>query len=175
LNGGTFDISAATDQTVKNLAGGSGTVVLGAHTLTVAAAAPTTFGGTIAGSGGLVKTGPGALTLTAASTTGGAWRIDQGTLALGGTTFQITYQGGSGHDIVLTAKSSASASTAARDASGTSAQATARPGGGSGFPLVTLVAALAALLVVGLAVLRVRRRPAARGTNRHGARRNGSH
>ena len=83
LNGGTFDISGAGDQTVKNLAGGSGTVALGARTLTVADAASTTYGGTIAGSGGLVKTGAGALTLTAASTTGGAWRIDQGTLAVG--------------------------------------------------------------------------------------------
>ena len=251
VSGGTFDISAATaDQTVKNLAGGSGSVVLGAHMLTVAATASTAYGGTIAGSGGLIKTGTGTLTLTGASATGAAWRIDQGTLAVGGatrttgglaegagttlavtpntngavlnvtgplnlsgalavkpagpvragerftlihsttstaagtfaglaegatltadgTTFQITYRGGSGHDIVLAATSSASASTAARYAGGTSAAASAGPAGGSGLPLLAPVAALVALLVAGIAVLRVRRRPAARETNRHGAR-----
>ena len=84
MNGGTFDISAAGDQTIKGLAGSSGTVVLGAHTLTVATAGSTTYGGTVSGSGGLVKTGAGTLTLTAASTTSGAWRVDQGTLAVGG-------------------------------------------------------------------------------------------
>jgi autotransporter-associated beta strand protein len=86
LKGGTFDISAATDQIVKNLAGGSGSVVLGARTLTVASAASTTYGGTISGAGGLVKSGAGSLTLTGASSTGGAWRVDQGTLAVGAAT-----------------------------------------------------------------------------------------
>ncbi|MEY9857065.1 autotransporter-associated beta strand protein [Catenulispora sp. GAS73] len=252
LDGGTFDVSAAADQTVKNLAGGSGTVVLGTHTLTVTDAASTTYGGTITGSGGLVKTGAGTLSLAATATTGGAWRVDQGVLALGGpttttggltvaagatlavtphadgaalnvngpldlsgalavkpagavsageqftlihstgqgasgtfaglaegatlaadgVTFQITYRGGSGHDIVLTAKSSAPASTAARDGDGTTAQAPAGTGGGSGgsgLPLVALVAlvgAPAALLVAGIAVLRLRRRPAARSVHR---------
>ena len=256
LSGGTFDVAATGDQTVKNLAGGSGSVVLGTHTLTVADAASTTYGGTIAGPGGLAKTGAGTLTLTAASTTGGVWRIGQGTLAVGGAaittggltvaagatlavtpaasgpavtvngplnisgalavkpagpvsageqltlihstgagavgtftglaegatfaageaTFQITYHGGTGHDVVVKAKSSASASTAPpHQADGTSSQATApRPGRGSGFPLVALAAALVALLVAGFAVLLVRRRPAARGTRRHGARGNGS-
>jgi autotransporter-associated beta strand protein len=261
LNGGTFDMSAAADQTVKNLAGGSGAVVLGAHTLTVAAAAPTTYGGTIAGSGGLVKTGAGALTLTAASTTGGAWRVDQGTLAVGGAalttggltvgtgatlmvtpnasgaalnvngplnlsgtltvkpagavtagarftlvrstgpgavgtfvglaegatfaaggaTFQITYHGGTGHDIVLTAQNSASAgavagtsatvaSAAARDGGPASTHAALGTGGGSNLQLVVLAAAaLVTLLVAGFAVLRARRHPAARNIHRRGA------
>jgi autotransporter-associated beta strand protein len=91
LNGGVFDISAATaDQSVKNLAGGSGTVQLGGHVLTVASGASTNYSGTIAGSGGLVKTGTGVLTLTAASTTGGGWRIEDGALALGGGTTVTT-------------------------------------------------------------------------------------
>lgn len=264
LNGGTFDVSAAADQTVKNLAGGSGTVALGAHTLTVATTAPTTYGGTISGAGGLVKTGTGVLTLTGASTTGGAWRVDQGTLALGraaittgglteaagatllvtptasgaalnvngplhlsgalavkpagavstgerftlihstgsgavgtftglaegatfaadGATFQITYHGGTGHDVVLTAMdgapgsapASAVTSPVARGGGSAGAPVVAGTGGGvSGLRLVALVAAaLAALLGAGFAILRARRRTAARGARHHGARRHGS-
>lgn len=249
LNGGTFDITAAGDQTVKNLAGGSGTVVLGARTLTVAATASTTYGGTIAGSGGLVKTGSGTLTLTAASTTGGTWRIEQGTLAVGGAAlttgglseaagatlmvtpnasgaalnvngplnlsgaltvnpagavtvgerltlihttgpgavgtftslpegasftadearFQITYHGGAGHDIVLTAESGAAAG-AAQDGGSGSTHAATGPTGSRGLSLVALAATAAALaaLLAGFAVLRARRRLAARGTRRRG-------
>lgn len=261
LTGGTFDIAAAGDQTVKSLAGDSGAVVLGTHTLTVADAASTTYGGRITGSGGLAKTGAGTLTLTAASTTGGAWRIGQGTLAVGsgatittgglteaagatlavtpnasgpvmnvngplnlsgalaikpsgavsageqftlvhstgpapvgtfaglaegttlavdGATFQITYRGGSGHDIVLTAKNSASATTPAKGGDATSAQAVAGAGrgGGSGLPPFELVATLAALLAAGVAggvaVLRIRQHTGTRGTNRHSARGDGS-
>ncbi|MFL6111459.1 MAG: autotransporter-associated beta strand repeat-containing protein [Catenulispora sp.] len=86
LTGGTFDIAAAGDQTIRGLTGSAGTIALGPHTLTVATAAATTYGGTITGSGGLVKTGTGTLTLTAGSKTGGSWRIAQGTLALTGAT-----------------------------------------------------------------------------------------
>jgi autotransporter-associated beta strand protein len=242
LNGGTFDIAAAADQTVKNLAGGSGTIILGARTLTAVATAPTTYAGTISGSGGLVKTGPGALTLTAASTTGGAWRIEQGTLALGnaaittgglteaagatlrvtpnansavmningplhlsgaldvkpagavpagerftlvhttapgavgtftglpegatfatdGADFQITYHGGTGHDIVLTAQSSTPANATARDGGSAGTHAAAGTGDGHGLRLAALAAAAAlAALLAGFAVFRARRRRAA--------------
>lgn len=252
LSGGTFDISATADQSVKNLAGGSGTVLLGARTLAVASDASTTYGGTIAGSGGLVKTGAGTLTLTAASTTGGAWRIAQGTLVLGdaaittgglseaadatlsvsprasgaavnvngplnpsgaltvqpagavtagerftlvhttgpgaggtftglpegatfsvgGATFQITYRGGPGHDIVLTAKSSTSANAATHDDGSRRTAAAAGLGGGRGLRLAALaVAAALAALLAGFAIFRARRRRAARpATGRRGAR-----
>ncbi|NUR57503.1 MAG: autotransporter [Catenulispora sp.] len=112
LKGGTFDISAAGDQTVRSLTGDSGTIALGAHTLTVAAGAATTYGGTFSGSGGLVKTGAGTLTLTAGSTTSGAWRVDQGTLAVGGaptTTGGLTV--GAGATLALTAPASGAALT----------------------------------------------------------------
>ena len=252
LKGGTFDISAAADLAVKNLAGGSGTVILGAHTLTASAAASTTYGGTITGSGGLVKTGPGVLTLTTASTTGGAWRIDQGTLAVsgagtttgglseaagatlmvtpnangaalnvngplnllgaltvkpagavtagerftlirttgpgavgtfahlpegatfiaGGMSFQITYHGGTGHDIVLTAESSTSASAVAQGAGSASTRAAGTgtdTGGSSGLRLAALAAAVLAALLAGFAVVRARRRPAAHSTHHRGS------
>ena len=249
LTGGTFDISAAADQTVKNLAGASGTVALGARTLTVATAASTTYGGTVAGSGGLAKTGIGALTLTAASTTGGVWRIDQGTLAVGGAaittgglteaagatlavtpnapgaamnvdgplnlagalsvkppaavtagerftlihttgpgavgaftglaegatfaaggaTFEITYRGGSGgHDIVLTAKSSTTASATAQDGgSGSTHAEAAGIGGGRVLRIAALAGALLAALLAGFAVLRARRRTGAAADSNH--------
>jgi autotransporter-associated beta strand protein len=110
LNGGTFDISAAGDQTVKNLAGNGGSIVLGAHTLTVATAASATYGGTITGSGGLVKAGAGTLALTAATTTSGPWRVDQGTLALGGapmTTGGLTVGAGATLAVTLPASGAA--------------------------------------------------------------------
>ena len=85
MTSGTLDIAtAATDQTVNNLTGTAGDIALGAHTLTVRSTTSTTYHGTFTGSGGLTKTGTGTLTLTAASTTGGLWRIAQGTLALDG-------------------------------------------------------------------------------------------
>ncbi|NUR26139.1 MAG: autotransporter [Catenulispora sp.] len=254
LNGGTFDISAAGNQTVKNLAGVAGAVALGPNTLTVAAAAPTTYGGTVTGSGGLVKTGPGTLTLTAASTTSGPWRVEQGTLSVGGAApttggltvadgatlmvtpnaggaalnvngplnlagaltvqpkdamtagerftlvhttgpgatgtfaglpegatvtaggakFQITYHGGAGHDIVLTAQTSASASAVTSATTGAGARAgdavgkpaAAAPGQDSDFWLVAVAVALVALLAVCGMVLRGRRRFGARGGRR---------
>jgi autotransporter-associated beta strand protein len=253
LSGGTFDISAATaDQNVKNLAGSSGTVALGAHTLTVASAASTTYSGAITGSGGLAKTGAGTLTLTAASATSGGWRIDQGTLAVGGAAiatgglteaagatlmvtpnaggavldvhgplslsgaltvkpagavtageqftlihttgpgavgtftglpegatftadsvnFQITYRGGTGHDIVLTARNSTTASAAGPDGGSAGSHAAAATSGGGVLRLVALAAAALALLA-GFAVFRVfraRRGITARGNRRRDAR-----
>jgi autotransporter-associated beta strand protein len=85
-NGARFDISAAGDQTVRDLTGVAGsTLTLGGHTLTVGTSASTTYSGAITGAGGaLTKTGTGSLTLTGhAATPGGTWRLQQGTLALG--------------------------------------------------------------------------------------------
>lgn len=248
LNGGTFDISAAADQTVKNLAGASGAIVLGARTLTVTATGSTTYGGTITGSGGLVKTGTGTLTLTAANATSGPWRIDHGTLALdgaaitagglteaagatltvtpnasgavlnvngplslsgaltvnpaapvtagerftvihttgpgavgaftglaegatlsaGGVNFRITYHGGTGHDVVLTAINSTPAGAAARDGGSASTHDAAGSGSGiaSALRLAALAATALAALLVGLIALRARRRRATRSTHR---------
>ncbi|NUP54029.1 MAG: autotransporter [Catenulispora sp.] len=84
LTGGTFDISAAGDQTIRGLSGSAGTVALGTHTLTVTTSAATTYGGTVSGTGGLTKAGTGTLTLTADAKTGGTWHVAQGTLALTG-------------------------------------------------------------------------------------------
>jgi autotransporter-associated beta strand protein len=99
LTGGTLDIATAgTDQAVNNLTGSAGDIALGAHTLTVRSTASTTYHGTFTGPGGLTKTGTGTLTLTAASTTGGLWRIAQGTLAVDGaalTTGGLTEAAGS--------------------------------------------------------------------------------
>lgn len=257
LGGGTFDLSAAaTDQTVKNLAGDSGAIVLGARTLTVTATSPTSYGGTITGAGGLVKTGTGTLALTAANTTSGPWRIDQGTLAVGGAatttgglseatgatiavtpnasgavlnvngplslsgaltvkppgavtagerftlihttgpgavgvftgldegatltaggaTFRITYHGGAGHDIVLTAMTSTSAGAGARDGGPASMHDAAGTGSGSGIfsglRLVALAVMAIVALLAGLAALRARGRRDARlgrGVRRLGA------
>ncbi|GGI18949.1 autotransporter [Bradyrhizobium guangdongense] len=79
---GTLDISAtASGASVASLAG-SGTVALGAGTLTLTNAAGT-FSGTVAGSGGLTLNG-GTERLTGTSTYTGATTINAGTLALAG-------------------------------------------------------------------------------------------
>lgn len=84
--GARFDISAAGDQSIKDLTGVVGsTLALGGHTLTVGTGASTTFAGAITGrGGGLAKAGGGTLTLTGhAATPGGMWQLKQGTLAVG--------------------------------------------------------------------------------------------
>jgi fibronectin-binding autotransporter adhesin len=87
----TFDISAAGNQTIKDLSGASGTVALGGNTLTVGTADSTDFAGSITdggvggGAGGsLVKQGSGTLSLSGFSTYTGATTITAGTLALTG-------------------------------------------------------------------------------------------
>lgn len=85
-SGARFDISAAGNQSIRNLTGVAGSVVnLGRNSLTVGDGASTAFAGTIAGAGGgIAKTGTGTLTLTGhASTPGGSWQVNQGTLTLG--------------------------------------------------------------------------------------------
>ena len=78
----TFDITNATDgASIRSLAG-SGSVTLGAETLTITAA-DDTFSGVISGSGGLTLTG-GTQTLSGDNTLTGEVSIEGGTLALSG-------------------------------------------------------------------------------------------
>jgi autotransporter-associated beta strand protein len=85
-------------------------------------------------------------------------------ITVGGSVFQIGYQGGSGHDVVLTAISvSASASADGNAGSGTGGSANSAHNGGAGVGTVTslIIAALTALLA-GLLIMFViarRRRP----------------
>ncbi|WP_435520881.1 autotransporter outer membrane beta-barrel domain-containing protein, partial [Burkholderia vietnamiensis] len=82
VNNGTFDISATTFGATINALTGTGTVSLGARTLTLANAAGT-FGGTVNGTGGLTVAG-GTQTLSGVNTYTGATMVDAGTLALSG-------------------------------------------------------------------------------------------
>ena len=80
---GTFDVSAATSGvSIQSLEGAIGSVVLGANSLTLTAAAGN-FGGVISGTGGLTVAG-GIETLTGANTyTGGTTIVSGATLQLG--------------------------------------------------------------------------------------------
>ncbi len=81
---GTFDISATTSGASIISLSGTGSIVLGAQTLTLSNAADT-FAGVIAGTGGLIV-GGGSETLSGASTYSGATSIGSGaTLALSGS------------------------------------------------------------------------------------------
>ncbi len=84
-SGATFGLGAS--QTVGALNGaGSGTVSLGANTLTVGSATnnlDSSFTGTIAGTGALTKAGNGTFTVTGNNTYSGATTISTGTLKLG--------------------------------------------------------------------------------------------
>jgi hypothetical protein len=99
--------------------------------------------------------------------------------AAGGATFRITYHGGSGHDVVLTALDSVSttAATSGDAPAGGSANKSGAAGPAAGsalglFGLLGLAAAgLAALGVAAFALLRVRRRSTTRDTRYRGARR----
>ena len=79
---GTFDVSAAAAPAIRSLAG-SGTVVLGAQTLTITNANDT-FAGIIGGTGGLTVTG-GNQTLSGVNTYSGATTVSGGRLAVNGS------------------------------------------------------------------------------------------
>ncbi|WP_419341109.1 autotransporter domain-containing protein [Achromobacter sp. PD1] len=80
--GGTLDLSAGGNRAL-GLLSGSGTVALGANTLTLQTG---NFAGTISGTGGLDKAGPGALTLSGINTYTGLTRVLMGgTLMANGT------------------------------------------------------------------------------------------
>jgi autotransporter-associated beta strand protein len=83
-SGAVFDVDGF-DEVIFGLAGpAGGTVALGTGTLTVNAAASTTFAGTTAGSGSLVKSGASTLTLSGTTGHTGGIRVSAGTLNVGG-------------------------------------------------------------------------------------------
>ncbi len=82
--GATLDL--ANDEAIGNLSGGGttgGNVTLNGNTLTVNAAAGTTYAGLLSGSGGLTKQGVASLRLSGLNTYTGATTVTAGTLALG--------------------------------------------------------------------------------------------
>lgn len=88
---GTFDVSASASPTIQSLAG-SGTVALGAQTLTITNANDT-FAGVIGGTGGLSVTG-GRQTLSGVNTYTGATTVSGGRLAVNGSiTSPVTTSG----------------------------------------------------------------------------------
>ncbi|WP_186420992.1 autotransporter-associated beta strand repeat-containing protein, partial [Bosea sp. CS1GBMeth4] len=83
-SGAAFRIDASSmNQTIGSLSG-SGSVALGANTLTFGNATNQTFAGSIGGTGGIVKQGSGRQTLTGSNTYTGGTTINAGTLALSG-------------------------------------------------------------------------------------------
>ncbi|MGR9246877.1 autotransporter family protein [Rhizobium leguminosarum] len=88
---GIFNVSAATTPTIQSLAG-SGSVLLGAPTLTITNANDT-FAGVIGGTGGLTVTG-GSQTLSGVNTYTGATTVSGGRLAVNGSiTSPVTTSG----------------------------------------------------------------------------------
>ncbi|MFN9746479.1 MAG: autotransporter-associated beta strand repeat-containing protein, partial [Betaproteobacteria bacterium] len=83
LAGGTT-LALGSDQALGLLAG-SGTVSLGASTLSTGARGDSSFAGALTGSGGLVKTGGSRFVLAGASPYTGTTRVAGGTLAVDGT------------------------------------------------------------------------------------------
>ncbi len=81
-SGALFDVSTAGAQTVGTL-GGSGSVLLGATTLTSDSALDSVFSGTLSGSGGLTKSGTGMLILNGINTYTGLTSVNGGTLEVG--------------------------------------------------------------------------------------------
>ncbi|VHO03253.1 autotransporter-associated beta strand repeat-containing protein [Candidatus Rhabdochlamydia sp. T3358] len=86
VNAGVFDISAlsASSQTIYNLSGIGGEVVLGENTLIAGSLDDTMYAGVISGAGSFTKDGSGTLTLSAANTYTGATTILSGPLILSG-------------------------------------------------------------------------------------------
>jgi autotransporter-associated beta strand protein len=83
--GATLDVTAAGDQTVRNLSGVGRTALrLGGATMTVVSSKSTKYAGRVEGTGGLVKSGPRTLTYSGKSTAEGPWAVTGGTLSLAG-------------------------------------------------------------------------------------------
>lgn len=82
--GASLDLTS--DEAIGNLTGGGatgGNITLNGNTLTVNAAAGTTYSGILSGSGGVTKQGVASLTLSGLNTYTGATTVTNGTLALG--------------------------------------------------------------------------------------------
>ncbi|WP_215216955.1 MULTISPECIES: autotransporter-associated beta strand repeat-containing protein [Candidatus Rhabdochlamydia] len=86
-SGGILNISAieSDSQTISDLSGSGGEIVLGAKTLIMEERLPTEYGGVISGTGSIVKQGLAKLTLTESNTYTGRTTIDTGILALSGS------------------------------------------------------------------------------------------
>ncbi|WP_374620476.1 autotransporter-associated beta strand repeat-containing protein, partial [Pandoraea sp.] len=83
-SGAVFDISAAGNQSLRNLSGSGGSVVLGGgNTLRAGNNDTATLASAISGTGALIMDGSGRLTLTGHNTFTGNVGVDSGTLALG--------------------------------------------------------------------------------------------
>ncbi|WP_106640064.1 autotransporter domain-containing protein [Allosphingosinicella vermicomposti] len=83
-DGGTFDISG-TPQTIAELSGTGGSIVVDDSELTVNQSVNTAFGGDIAGDGALIKSGSGRLNLTGNSTYTGPTVVNEGAIAVNGS------------------------------------------------------------------------------------------
>ncbi|MHB9028643.1 MAG: autotransporter-associated beta strand repeat-containing protein [Candidatus Latescibacterota bacterium] len=83
VNSGTFTLGGAFSETIGDLSGAGGAIVLGANTLTVTQANPLTFSGEISGAGGLTKAGAAVLTLSGANTYTGVTTISAGGITTG--------------------------------------------------------------------------------------------
>ncbi|MFM9057670.1 MAG: autotransporter-associated beta strand repeat-containing protein [Planctomycetaceae bacterium] len=98
---GTYDVAGLSFvRDTVTLSSGSGTLRLTAPTIDVASGLTATVAASLTGSSGIVKTGAGALRITGSAGYTGATMISAGTLlvghtfALGGTTGQVTINGG---------------------------------------------------------------------------------
>jgi fibronectin-binding autotransporter adhesin len=87
--GATLDISGGNNQTLRDLQGVAGSmVILGGRTLRVGTSNSTTFAGVISGTGSFAKQGSGTLTLTGANNYMGGTTVSGGTLAGDTTSLQ---------------------------------------------------------------------------------------
>jgi fibronectin-binding autotransporter adhesin len=85
INAGTLELANAA-QTVRNLNGTGGTVILGTgHTLTVTPGANSSYAGSLTGAGSLTKLGAFSQTLSGANTYTGSTTIVEGSLIVSGS------------------------------------------------------------------------------------------
>ncbi|MEU4388801.1 autotransporter-associated beta strand repeat-containing protein [Promicromonospora sp. NPDC023805] len=122
--GATLDVTAAGDQTVRNLSGVGRTALrLGGDTMTVVSSEDTKYAGRVEGIGGLVKSGARTLTYSGKSVAKGPWTVAQGTLSLAGaelagdlvvdSSLGVTGQAAVGGDLTLRGGSTFQTETAA--------------------------------------------------------------
>ena len=98
INNGTVNLNN-TAQTIENLVGAGGNLVLGTgHTLTIANVSSCTYSGTISGNGGIIKTNNSAssqtLTLSGINSYNGTTAVNGGRLSVGSSTALGSSSGG---------------------------------------------------------------------------------